>query len=342
ASVADVKTASENLEQGILDLKIDSDELHDRIIKAEKIFARPEVFTQESRDLLKIPYDAAVEMYDIIEDPERKVRPTLDEAQAVLDALVYAIDHIVIDPTLIREMIALARTQEENSIYYSELTYLALVTQTDMVEGLINDKICEADVDDFIAIIENAMNGLVIVTDKLDSAIYMAESLNPHYITAATYQAVTDALVAAHDLLDSGNLNVVDYKQKFIIIEDYKKVLEDLETAIENIEPDIDNYKAFIAEKKPLLEGSYGEDCLVALQEAITNAENALTSTEEEFSYYVAIENIEAILAAEQALVPDTSALEDKIAEITEILNTTHTKDLYDEEGNVVGEDPAY
>lgn len=342
ASVADVKTASENLEQGILDLKIDSDELHDRIVKAEKIFARPEVFTQESRDLLKIPYDAAVKMYEIIEDPERKVRPTLDEAQAVLDALVYAIDHIVIDPTLIREMIALARTQEVNSVYYSELTYLALVTQTDMVEGLINDKICEADVDDFIAIIENAMNGLVIITDKLDSAIYMAESLNSHYITAATYQAITDALTAAHDLLDSGDLNVVDYKQKFIVIEDYKKVLSDLETAIEDIAPDIDNYKAFIAEKKPLLDGSYGEECLAVLQEAITNAENALTSTEEEFTYYVAIENIEAILAAEQALVPDTSALEEKIDEITEILNTIHTKDLLDEEGNVVGEDPVY
>lgn len=342
ATVAEVKTASENLEQGILDLKIDSGELHDRIIKAEKIFARPEVFTQESRDLLQGPYDAAVAMYNIIEDPERKVRPTLDEVQEILDNLNDKIDNIVIDPTLIREMIEYARKQDVNSIYYSELTYLALVTQTDMVEGLINDKICEDDVDDFIAIIENAMNGLVIITDKLDAAIYMAESLNSHYITAATYQAITDALTAAHDLLDSGDLNVVDYKQKFIVIEDYKKVLGDLETAIEEIAPDIENYKAFIAEKKPLLDGSYSEECLAALEEAITNAENALTSTEEEFTYYVAIENVEAILAAEQALVPDTSALEEKIAEITEILSTVHTKDMLDEEGNIVGEDPVY
>lgn len=348
-SVQDVKTASENLEKAIFDLKIDSSELHDRIVKAEKIFARPEVFTQASRDLLKVPYDIAVKTYEIIEDPERKIRPTLDEVQQVLDDLVFAIDNIVIDPTLILEIIEIARAQEVNREYYSELTYLALVTQTDMVEGLINDKICEEDVDDFISIIKNAMDGLVIITDKLDMAIYLAESLNSQYITAETYQAVTDALATAKQLLASGRLSVVDYATKFEVIEEYKQVLESLETAIENIAPDIENYRAFIEEKKLLLSGSYAEDGLALLEEAIANAENALNGgvvdengEKEEFSYYIAIDNVEAILAAEAALEPDTNKLQDYITEISEILNRHHIKPAEDEEGNVIEPDPEY
>ncbi|MCM1438712.1 MAG: dockerin type I domain-containing protein [Roseburia sp.] len=342
ATVAAVAEAYEGLQKGIYDLKIDTDELHDRIIKAAGILANTKLYTQESRELLQTPYDIAVEMYDIIEDPERKVRPTLDEAQLVLDNLVYAINHIVIDPTTILEMIQKSRDQAVNSVYYSELTYRALVTQTDMVAGLINENICADDVQDFIDIIVNAMNGLVIITDKLDSAIYIAESLNPEYITAETYAAVATALAEAHDLLDSGKLTVVDYTDKFAAVEEYKEVLAKLEDAIDDIAPDVAKYDAFIASKEPLLQGSYSDVSLDALANAIQAAKDAKTSTEEAFSYYVAIENVEAILEAEQGLVPNTEALEQKIDEITEFLNAEQVKNIYDDEGNVTGENPAY
>lgn len=344
ATVEQVKNAGEKLEQGIENLRIDTEELAMRIEKAEGILAKTDLYTAESLAALQLKYNDAVIVYNNIE--QNLVRETIDHVQEVLDTLVKYIDSVVIDPAMIREYIAISRAQAENQAYYTELSYKALVTQTDMVEELINDKIIEQDVYDFIDIIVNAMNGLEIVTAQLEQAIYTANGLDSQYITAATYQPVLDAKVAGDAWLSgyaSGAIPTENYEDKFNAVEDYKVKVKALNDAIDGILPDVDNYRAFINSKKPVLDGAYSSEGLENLSTAIANAEKALgTEAEEEFSYYVAIENVEAILAAIEALTPDTTALQEFIEQKTAEMHTLHTEPEVDEEGNEGEADPEY
>ena len=368
ASLNEVETAFNELVGAIKNLLIDDGELRDRIKKAQDRINREEegVFTKASLDVVKEKQATAITTLDHIANRDISI----DAVQTVLDELNHAIDHLVINPDYIWNYIKISDGQtkpenpndensESNQKYYTEVTFNTLVAQTDLIRGLINDNISEEDVDDFIKILVDAMNGMIVVTTPLDEQIYAAEALVEKYITAETYAVVTSAVDEAKALLASGRLDVVDYEPKFAAVEDMKACIEKLITVIDAIKVNETEYQAFIDSKKPLLNQKYADEGLTALSEAISAAEYALSCKTEvlgkdeegnsivvqpAFTYYIAMDCIADILEAEKALVPDVSSLEEFIAAKNEEMNVKHVAPEEDEEGNIIEStvDPIY
>lgn len=336
ATVDEVDEAYMNLLQAIEDLEIDLSELKDRIKQANNILANAAVYTEETRGALTDARDGAQNAVDTV------ASLTLQDVQAVLDNLVAAIEGLEVDLTELNNLIDICEQQEERKYCFTDVTYSNMAAQAAFVKSILesDSKLTVQEYTDYVNLLTQVLQNLEVDTSALEEAIETAEGLEAEFITAATYAAVQSAVLSAEALLNSGNLTDADYEVKLASVTDYVNYLEALNGALEGIKPDLVAFASFINEKNALTTQAYSEETLDELKAAISNANTDLASADIVLTYDDGMAHVEAIRSAIEKLVPDTSALAEKVEQIVGEMNTEHTAPLPDGEEAV--SDPLY
>ena len=211
--------------------KVDKTALEQAISEAEKL--DPELYTEASYQAVLDALNVAKEVLADENAKQTEVNTAKRELNDAVKALQEKTDEV--DKTGLE--LAITKAEEVDSNLYTEETYQALSDALEAARNVLADETADqAAVDQAKEDLENAINALEEKQEEpepdkvdktaLEQAVAKAEKLDPELYTEASYQAVTDALEAAKNILADENAEQAAVDQ----------AKEDLENAINALE----------------------------------------------------------------------------------------------------------
>ncbi len=307
-AIAHAKTVAEfpETQQGVTDeiaalqaaidgLVIDTAALEALIAQAKELDT--EGFTAETVEALNSAITAAEA---VVANPE--------SVQAVKDAaaaLQAAMDGLKIDTAALEALIAQAK--EIDTTGYTAATVEALNSAITAAETVAANPESVQAVKDAAAVLQAAMDGLVIDTAALEALIAQAKELDTEGYTQESIDALNNAITAAETVAAAPES-----------VQAVTEAIAALRAAIDGLAVDTTALEALIAQAKGLDTEGYTAATVEALNNAITAAEAVIKAPE---SVQAVKDAAAALRAAMDGLVIDTAELEALIAE-AEAINT--------------------
>ena len=261
--------------------KVDKTALEQAISEAEKL--DPELYTEASYQAVLDALNVAKEVLADENAKQTEVNTAKRELNDAVKALQEKTDEV--DKTGLE--LAITKAEEVDSNLYTEETYQALSDALEAARNVLADETADqAAVDQAKEDLENAINALEEKQEEpepdkvdktaLEQAVAKAEKLDPELYTEASYQAVTDALEAAKNILADENAEQAAVDQAK---EDLENAINALEEKQEEPDPDKADKAALeqaVAKAEKLDPELYTEASYQAVAEALKAAKNVL------------------------------------------------------------------
>ena len=261
--------------------KVDKTALEQAISEAEKL--DPELYTEASYQAVLDALNVAKEVLADENAKQTEVNTAKRELNDAVKALQEKTDEV--DKTGLE--LAITKAEEVDSNLYTEETYQALSDALEAARNVLADETADqAAVDQAKEDLENAINALEEKQEEpepdkvdktaLEQAVAKAEKLDPELYTEASYQAVTDALEAAKNILADENAEQAAVDQAK---EDLENAINALEEKQEEPDPDKADKAALeqaVAKAEKLDPELYTEASYQAVTDALEAAKNIL------------------------------------------------------------------
>ncbi len=271
------------------------------VSELEALIAEAEALVKESgytADSLSALETAIAHAKTVAEFPE-----TQQEVTDEIAALQAAMDGLKIDTAALEALIAQAK--EIDTTGYTAATVEALNSAITAAETVAANPESVQAVKDAAAVLQAAMDGLVIDTAALEALIAQAKELDTEGYTQESIDALNNAIAAAETVAAAPES-----------VQAVTEAIAALRAAIDGLAVDTTALEALIAQAKGLDTEGYTAATVEALNNAITAAEAVIKAPE---SVQAVKDAAAALRAAMDGLVIDTAELEALIAEAKDI-----------------------
>ena len=261
--------------------KVDKTALEQAISEAEKL--DPELYTEASYQAVLDALNVAKEVLADENAKQTEVNTAKRELNDAVKALQEKTDEV--DKTGLE--LAITKAEEVDSNLYTEETYQALSDALEAARNVLADETADqAAVDQAKEDLENAINALEEKQEEpepdkvdktaLEQAVAKAEKLDPELYTEASYQAVTDALEAAKNILADENAEQAAVDQAKEDLENAINALEEKQEEPDSDKADKAALEQAVAKAEKLDPELYTEASYQAVAEALKAAKNVL------------------------------------------------------------------